>query len=300
MTGNEGGQDTAAIRRVAVSAEQIPTLAYPYRLAALIAAHNRRETTLRCLESLYCQPSEAFALQTYLVDDGSGDGTSDAVRARFPQVRLLSGNGALFWNGAMRLAWSAAMEERPDLVLWLNDDTFLRPAAVADLVALYRREAENDPRTIVVGRTKSAAGDITYGGYRRAGGFSKLRFRRLSATESDCDTFNGNCVLVPACAVDELGMLSERFRHAFGDNDYGLRARRAGYRIVELKEAVATQEANLRYQKQTQKLSLSNWRFIFFHPKGVPLREWYWFCREHGGTLWPLNFVYRYVKMALS
>jgi GT2 family glycosyltransferase len=270
----------------------------PIRVAVLIAAHNRRETTIRCLEALYTASSGHYDLDVYLVDDGSGDGTSQAVRAQFPQVRLLHGDGQLYWNGAMLLAWSTALAAGPDLYLWLNDDTVLRPAALGELIALYASEASCNRKTIIVGRTVSRHGETTYGGYVRATGLSRLRFRRLTKSESVCDTFNGNCVLIPSVATEDIGLISSRYRHAFGDNDYGLRARRAGYRIIEMNSPVALQEKNEIYARAANTLTFSNWRFILFHPKGVPALEWYSFCRRHGGPLWPVNFLYRYFKMA--
>jgi GT2 family glycosyltransferase len=270
------------------------------RLAVLIAAHNRRETTMKCLEALYQSRLQSVALSVHLTDDGSVDGTSDAVRARFPQVKLLRGDGQLYWNGGMRLAWRTALRDRPDFYLWLNDDTALRPEALSGLLALHERIAPGGRRAIVVGRTVSSNDETTYGGYVRVKSISRLRFRHLSASETECDTFNGNCVLIPERAVEEIGLLSGHFRHGFGDNDYGLRARRAGYRVVEMKAPVATQDVDRHPAEETRKLNASNWRFVLFHPKGVPVREWFWFCRAHGGALWPINFVYRYVKMALA
>lgn len=46
------------------------------RIAVLMTCHNRRETTLKCLSSLYDQalPS-GVTFKTYLVDDGCADGT---------------------------------------------------------------------------------------------------------------------------------------------------------------------------------------------------------------------------------
>ena len=64
-------------------------------------------------------------LNVYLVDDGSTDGTSEAVKKNFPQVNIIKGDGTLFWNGGMRVAFSKAMESEHDYYLWLNDDTIL-------------------------------------------------------------------------------------------------------------------------------------------------------------------------------
>ena len=78
----------------------------------IIPVHNRREFTLRCLASLHDQGILA-AMQVIVVDDGSTDGTHEAVNAEFPQVILLPGDGNLFWTGAVTLGMSHAMAQHP-------------------------------------------------------------------------------------------------------------------------------------------------------------------------------------------
>jgi len=265
-------------------------------VAVLLTCFNRKQTTLAALSALDAACAGSCDYQIVLVDDGSSDGTGDAVRQAFPQAHVISSSGNLFWNGGMRLAWQSALPLQPDFYLWLNDDTALRPGAVSDLLALYRTALS--PKTIAVGCTVDPrTGVVTYGGYKRAGGLSRLRFRRLTSDETHCDSMNGNCVLFPASAVSDVGINSGHYRHAFGDNDYGLRARNAGYDILELKVPVAEQEKNEKYIASVSRLTLRNWRFILTHPKGIPVREWCRFCLDHGGPLGLVNFFTRYLKM---
>ena len=82
-------------------------------IAILLTVHNRRDKTLKCLECLYRQlPLEEFTADIYLTDDGCTDGTSEAVQEAFPNVHILSGDGNLYWNQGMRLAWDAAAKEK--------------------------------------------------------------------------------------------------------------------------------------------------------------------------------------------
>ena len=105
-------------------------------IAVLMTCHNRRELTLRCLARLpgqtHFRPENLF-----LVDDGSSDGTGDAVLAAMPQANVICGDGSLFWNGGMRRAWEGAIASgrKFDFVLWLNDDVELADDAFAMLVA---------------------------------------------------------------------------------------------------------------------------------------------------------------------
>ena len=175
------------------------------RVAILLTVHNRRETTLRCLENCWHQIDAGknegkYDYTVYLVDDGSTDGTSEAVQSMFPQTVLIKGDGNLFWNRGMRLAWDRAAAEDYDFYLWLNDDTLMNEGALASLM-------ENSEflrhKAIVVGTTANAAGEITYGGRNRA--------RKLMTPDPvipiPCHLFNGNLVLVPKSVYASLGNL---------------------------------------------------------------------------------------------
>jgi N-acetylglucosaminyl-diphospho-decaprenol L-rhamnosyltransferase len=64
------------------------------RVAVVVVSHETREECLGCLATL---PAD---LPTVVVDTGSRDGTADAVRERFPHVRVLELANAGFGRGA--------------------------------------------------------------------------------------------------------------------------------------------------------------------------------------------------------
>jgi GT2 family glycosyltransferase len=272
------------------------------RLSILITCFNRKDTTLKCLASLRDACAEALDYKVFIVDDGSSDGTSDSIARLYPEAKLGRGPGNLYWNRGMRRAWSEALSTPTDYYLWLNDDLAPLPGSLS---ALVRYSLENAPRfrdkLIVVGRAVSAeTGKTTYGGYKRRDGFSRLRFRHLNEDEVLCDTMNGNCVLIPSGATADIGINDERFSHAFGDVDYGLRAVRAGYTILQMPQPVGQQPFNEKYKQSISRMTLRNARFLLTHPKGIPMREWFAFCRSNGGPLWPVNFGLRYFKMLVG
>lgn len=266
-------------------------------VAVVMTCHNRAAMTLRAIDAIKRAGARAAArLSIFLTDDGSTDGTADLVRRRFPEVRIVAGDGSLYWNRGMLAAWRAAREVSPDFYLWLNDDLEVGEDALADALACFGTDTL--ARRIVVGKTiDPRTGAVTYGAYARAEGVSRLRFRRLRDGETGGVTMNGNFVVIPARAAEELGMNDPVFTHASGDVDYGLRASRRGYAIVECPRAVGFQERNDAYAERTSRMTLREARGVMTHPKGVPWREWLHFTRTHGGALWPVNFVYRYLKM---
>lgn len=269
------------------------------RVAVLTTCFNRREVTLAGLRSL----RGAFGdkdYRVYLVDDGSGDGTGDAVRAEFSNVTIIPGDGTLFWNGGMRRAWQVALADRPDYYMWWNDDLQLQPGSVIKLLAEQNAlEAKYGGKVIAVGKIVDPLSKVvTYGAYVRSSTISKLSFKRAAGGEEGCTTMNGNCVLIPALAVHDVGILSGRYRHSAGDVDFGLRAVRKGYHIFQSDEPVGFGAANRTlYSDQNSRASFKDIMYVMTHPKAVPLSEWLYFCRSHGGWMWPVNFIYRYLRL---
>ncbi|MGH1559631.1 glycosyltransferase family 2 protein [Caulobacter segnis] len=220
--------------------------------------------------------------------------------ASFPDTTVIRGSGSLYWNGGMRLAWTSALNVETDFFLWLNDDLELLPGSIEGLVDLYQREAQADPKVLVVGRVKSVDKlTDTYGGRVRASHFSRLRFRGLEMEERLCDTMNGNCVLIPTRAVADIGVNSEHFTHAMGDMDYGLRAQKAGYRIFQSDFPVGYQDKNPHNYARPKSNSWRDVSEFMKDPKGMPIKEWLYFCRTHGGWLWPINFTLMYARALL-
>ena len=84
------------------------------RIVAVLACHNRRPLTLRCLESFFGQVG-GFDLSAIVYDDGSTDGTGAAVQtAHGRQVDLISGDGSAYWNLAMSRGFDAALKRDPE------------------------------------------------------------------------------------------------------------------------------------------------------------------------------------------
>lgn len=193
-------------------------------LAVLITCHNRKEKTIACLKSLHqCLLPENYIIDVFLVDDGSTDGTAIAVKANFPETHVIQGNGNLYWNQGMYMAWNIAVKyKKYDYFLWLNDDTILFKDSL-NLILNYSWQIEN--KKILVGSTCSDKnGEPTYGGFV----FPDIKIFPNN-TWQDCDFFNGNIVLIPFEIYQKVGVLDKRFRHSLGDIDYGMRAKKMGF-----------------------------------------------------------------------
>lgn len=282
------------------------SVGYPSKVCALLTCFNRREKTLECLRALSSNTGlTQVQLNAVLVDDGSTDGTGQAVKDEFPWVQVVAGQGPLFWCRGMHLAFETALLAGHDHYLWLNDDTVLGQDAVSRLLACA---ADLDRRTrnpvIVVGNTvDSATGAHTYGGERQRSRSNAFKFERVALSESaqQCDTLTGNIVLISAQAAARVGNLDPGFEHAMGDTDYGLRARSQGVELWIAPGAHGTCSHNPvsnTYMDASLPLT-ERWKHMM-HRKGLPWRSWLLFTRRHTGVIWPLYFAWPYLKLVLS
>jgi GT2 family glycosyltransferase len=264
-------------------------------IAVLLTCHNRRETTLKCLESLFQNTiPDNISLNVYLVDDGSTDGTSEAVKQKFPDVHVIKGDGNLYWNQGMRLAWeTAAKNKEYDFYLWLNDDTQMDSFALSELLSCFyeTRELESN-ESIIVGscRNDLVSDNFSYGG-------------RINDTPvipngsiQKCNYINGNLVLVPKAIFETIGNLSPHFTHAVGDNDYGLRALRAGFYCCTTRKYVATCRTNGLADWCNPQIPIIKRFENLYSPKGLNIREYIAFLKMHKKDRWLISTVKVYMK----
>lgn len=275
-------------------------------IAVLLTCHNRKAKTLACLDALFASTlPEGYSLDVLLVDDGSTDGTEQAVRERFPQVNIIKGDGNLYWNGGMRVAFATAMKKGFDYYLWLNDDTLLYPASIQALLTTAEDiQAKQGKSVIVVGSSQDANdGQLTYGGMLRPRKWKTTTFSLIEPSDVpvECETMNGNCVLIPSEVAHAVGNIEPKFAHAMGDLDYGLRARYLGFSVWVMAGFAGTcsnnaatgsfNDASLPVTVRLRKM---------MQPTGLPPSSWRVFTQRHAGALWPIFWLWPYAKVMLK
>jgi GT2 family glycosyltransferase len=206
------------------------------RVYVVIPVHNRLGFTRKCLGAL--KLSTWATIDILVVDDGSTDGTREALLAEYPEVAVLPGDGQLWWTGAMATAIGTlkARFQPGEFVMSVNNDTQVEPSSVSRLIEVSRAH----------GRGMVAAAARTEDGCYVAVG-ARLPFDRtlgsslglcqgegtgeLSVVEAD--TVFGRATLIPVEAFDMVGNYrAKEFPQYWGDSDFSLRARRAGIRQV--------------------------------------------------------------------
>jgi GT2 family glycosyltransferase len=201
----------------------------------ILPVHNRKATTLKCLAHLKEQ-SDLSAYHIIVVDDGSTDGTAQAVLDQYPAVTLLKGNGSLWWTGAIKLGMEHALSKGADYCVWLNDDTFPESGAIQALIDY----CDERPKTI------AAANILDPDTYEPSyGGVIRRKFKILPIFSKKqqpilCDGLSGNLVCINSNCIRTIGYPNDAlYPHYYGDVIYTHRAQLTGYKLVLLNNAIA-------------------------------------------------------------
>lgn len=206
------------------------------KIAVVTPVHNRKDITLLCLRSLSRVKREGLQLEITIVDDGSTDGTSDAVKAEYPDVNIIHGDGSLWFTGGMNRGIMAAMKGDPDYVLAINNDSIFDEAFLERMVSC----AERHPRSVVGPLLLlwdqphrvfqvSPRWETLSGGVRH---WQQQTIWTVPESAWETELIVGNCVLFPADAIRECGLMNERRLPHYGDAEYTPRMRRAGWRLL--------------------------------------------------------------------
>jgi GT2 family glycosyltransferase len=204
---------------------------------AVVLSWNGREDTLRCLQSLL--EVEHDGLRVVCVDNGSRDGSPEAVSERFPDVELIDAGANLGYAGGNNLGIRRALEHGASWVVLVNNDA----TVAADVIEGFEVAARERPRAgILAGKVYFAdrpetiwfAGQrvrtlLGYSGRPRGYGHDDgPRYERVVATGRAV----GALMAISREAIDAVGLLDEGLFAYVEDVDLALRARDAGFEVV--------------------------------------------------------------------
>ena len=212
-------------------------------VAVVVLSLDGRDLTLACLASLQ-RLSWDGTLTVIVVDNGSRDGTSEDVRAAFPDVVVLRSETNVGFAAGNNIGIRAALDAGADGVMLLNNDTEVDPRALTELdrELVARPDAGAvcplityaDPPDLIW--YAGARFDPRRGYHGRQEGYQELdRGQYGEVRGTDCAS--GCAVLFARDVLEELGGFDDALFTYYEDFDLSLRMRAAGRRVYVVPSA---------------------------------------------------------------
>jgi GT2 family glycosyltransferase len=211
-------------------------------VSVVVITRNTRELLLGLLESLRKDPETLAQIrEIIIVDNGSTDGTGEALKSRFPQTVVLRNEANRGFAAAVNQAWRRAAGE---IILLLNSDTRLLPGEMARIL----RFMEDNPKVGVVGPA------LVYEDMRPQRSFASIpsviqevvpRFmleflsparhggKTWGAKEPEpVDSLIGAALVMRRSLLEALDGFDERFFFFLEETDFCKRARQHGWQVI--------------------------------------------------------------------
>lgn len=225
------------------------------RIAVVVPVHNRKETTLHFLWQMHNLMHAGVNLEFIIVDDGSTDGTSPAIRLQYPEVTILSGDGNLWWTGAVKLGVQFALQNNYDAVLIMNDDLVLDKDFLTELFKVAEAYPDALVSSIKMNKQKDGKELIITAGFKVAGILKEIvalhadePYRSDMNPVVECDLLTGSSLLIPVGVFRKIGPFNaKQFPHGFGDFEFTRRASLAGFSCLVATRSRIYTEYNQNY-----------------------------------------------------
>jgi GT2 family glycosyltransferase len=208
-------------------------------LSIIIVNWNTRDTLLRCLESVYTSFKDP-AIEVWVVDNGSTDGSQEAVRENFPQARLIGNKKNL---GFARANNQALSHIKSPYVVLLNSDTVLTPGAVDTIIDFMDENPdvgicgpqlsnEDGTKQNSIANIPTLATELLNKSLLRRLFPERYPGKELDIKEPiEVESIIGACMVARKKAMDRVGLLDYNYFFFLEETDWCKRMREKGWKV---------------------------------------------------------------------
>jgi GT2 family glycosyltransferase len=279
-------------------------------ICILIPIHNRKEITLAGLRSLTAainyytaNINGSNAYHVVIIDDGSTDGSEEAILELYSDCTVLRGDGNLWWTGSINLGVEYALEKSgvSHVMLW-NDDTTCALEYFARLDPYL-----SDPRykdSILTSKVLWEDAKDTLMNYGCSFNFKTGKTTVIGLNQKDGEAFSkpleidwsgGMGTIIPLKMVTTLGMFdAKNFPQYHGDKDYFLRARENGFSAFALPDLHIWNNRLSTGLRLTKPYTKSFIKCLTSQRSQYNFRENFIFLKKHTPNMLSFYFFLRY------
>ena len=212
-------------------------------VSVIIPTYNRKEGLIRLIESIKQSDYPKESIDIIVVDDASTDGTLDAMKKGFPDVKVIRNIERRLTSGARNVGIECS---KGDYLFFVDHDNVIDRRAISELVNfMERNEIVGLAGPImhyysVPEEIWCAGGKLRHPLYLPTCMFQHETSETLQITNIstiECD-YIPNVFMVRKQIIKEIGLFDERnFPILFEDADFSLRIKQGGYQIVIVPKA---------------------------------------------------------------
>lgn len=211
-------------------------------LSIIIVNWNTRQLLINCLKSIFLNV-EDIIYEVWVVDNGSSDGSPQAVRSHFPQVKLIENRENKGFAGANN---QVLRNFSSRYALLLNSDTIIEKGAIElmiDFMDQTPSAAICSPQYLKLDNTKqnsfdnfpSLATELLNKKLLKILFPAKYPSKRKEFRKPiEVDSLIGACLAVRKESIDQVGALDEDYFFFLEETDWCYRMRQAGLKIYHL------------------------------------------------------------------
>ena len=251
-------------------------------LSIVIVNYNTKTLLRRCLASVYAG-ANGTPFDILVADNNSHDGSVAMIQSEFPQVKVTKNEANV---GFSRANNTLIAQSDADYVLLLNPDTLVVDDAIERVAKYMEAHHEvgicgcrvlNTDRTLQLACRRSIPTPKV--AFYRLTGLSMLfpnskTMARYNMTYEDpekthqVDAVSGAFLMIRRQAIEDIGLLDERFFMYGEELDWCLRAKRAGWSVVYYPEAEIIHHQGESTKYNSRKAAFEFYRAMYlFHKK---------------------------------
>jgi len=235
------------------------------KIAIIVLNWNGKHDTIACLASLSALDYPHYTI--LLVDNGSTDGSVPCIQERFPHVHCIALPENIGFAAGNNAGIAYALQQGADYLLLLNNDTIV----ASDLLLRFLEGFAASPQAGILGARiyqfdqKDTLDHLGGMWVKKEAKMHLIGFREKDPTPLPqslipLDYVCGACMIIQRSVIDAIGMLEPRYFLYWEENDFCLRAQKAGFSTYSCPQAKIWHKISASLTGGRPHAAYFNWR----------------------------------------
>lgn len=243
-------------------------------ISIIIVNWDTRDLLINCIDSIY-KTIKNLSFEIWVVDNGSRDGSVNAVRRKFPDVNIIENKENL---GFAKANNQALRQMHGRYAVLLNTDTILMDGAIETIVHFMDKNADigicggqllntDGSKQNSIANIPTLATELLNKSLLRRSFPKRYPGKEHTFKEPiEVESVIGACMVVRKEAIEDVGLMDEDYFFFLEETDWCLRMRKKGWKIFHHPGAKIYHLQGKTAKRENVKARIEYWRsrYIFF------------------------------------